>query len=108
MGCPCLEEPTLLGAIYELMTRKKFNQSEINEAGCNQSSIRRAKQAGRQGFGLSAIERKAVEMRAMDMTRDYLVSWAAPSRMYQQMTCDFLASRKEKLMVEVKSSTTNS
>ena len=109
----CLEEAhSLLGTIYEAFDAgKNLTESQINEAEL-QSAVNPAlkTEAGRQGFGLSASERKAVEMRAMDVTRDHLVTLGFGVRdVSANRPYDFLASREgEELMVEVKGSTTKS
>jgi len=99
----------LLGVVYEAfdagknLTEGQINQNDVEIL----ANPHRLTEAGRQGFRLSAADRKAIEMRAMDVTRDYLIENGYEiTDTYKNNPFDILAKRgDEALKVEVKGST---
>ncbi len=69
--------------------------------------VRPLRRRGRSGRGLTASERKAVEQRAMEVTRLHLSSsWTTIIDVSATESCDFICFSKErKLFVEVKGTT---
>lgn len=102
----------LLSIIYESCTQgKALNISEVHESDIEAAVNPVKKTLGaRQGYGLTGPERKAVELRAMDITRTFLegegfhCTDTSANKPY-----DFLASKnEEEVKVEVKGTTNRS
>ncbi len=106
----CLQRAhELLGAIYEEFDRgSNLTQSEVVRSDVESiANPNLETEAGRQGFRMSAKDRKAVEMRAMELATEHLENMGYKvTEKYTNHPYDLLAENSsESLMVEVKGST---
>ena len=101
----------MLGAVYRgfdagsNLTAKQIDDAVLESI----LNPNRKTTGGRQGFRMSACERKAIELRAMEVTRDYLISHGFEvTDTSSNNPFDFMAVNGEKVVkVEVKGSTSN-
>ncbi len=102
---------SLLSSIYDYCSEfNDLSQSDIAKSDLETTINPTKKNLNkRQGYGLSAPERKAVELRAMDVAREYLQSLGYKTRDTSASNpFDFLAEKDgEKIKVEVKGTTSS-
>lgn len=102
----------MLGKIYELEDKgqgpnETHYQMEVTQKQFRNYELGEIKSAKAQGYGLSAPERKAVELRAMDVAKDWLEAEGySVSDVSSNHSCDYHAIKnRKKFYVEVKGTT---
>ena len=95
---------TNLSDAARLLAHQPFNTETDEEIN---TIVRPLRRKGRSGRGLTASERKAVELRAMEVTRIHLSSsWSTIEDVSATEPCDYICVSNEKtLYVEVKGTT---
>ncbi len=96
--------PSSVEAAVSILSRRPISSTSDESIS---PFVRPLRKSPRQGRGLNVQERRMVELRAMEVVREYLMkSWTSVEDVSAVGSCDFICcSGKEKIFVEVKGTT---